>query len=102
VIRGVQGYGVIFDPDIPQPWERDTVNCRHCNRVIFVKPGSASTVYQIQGADGVWREEAGAWCGCCHGPVCLQCDADGRCLPFEAKLAKMEGQRVRSLTIAVP
>lgn len=84
-----RGYATITDPDA-QIWERDTASCGHCNTVIFVKPGTATTVYLIQHRDGRWTEEAGAFCRCCMTPVCLKCDRDGRCTPFEAWLQQQE------------
>ena len=88
------GYGVwVGDgPNI----ERDTITCGHCNAVVFVKPGTASTVYLIPHATDPtmpWREEPGAGCRMCHTPVCLRCYADGRCLPLEVQLELMEGRR---------
>lgn len=87
--RRIGGYAVITEPDKPT-WERDTVSCKHCGRVIYVKPGTASTVYQILHWDGHWTEEPGAWCACCHGPVCLPCHDVGTCTPIEKMLAEME------------
>jgi len=84
-----QGYATIFDPDRPL-WERDTVNCVHCGRVIYLKPHTAQTVYLIQHRDGRWTEEDGAGCHCCLGPVCLPCHAIGTCTPLEQQLAAME------------
>lgn len=85
----LSGYATITEPD-KQPQEWDTVNCRHCGRVIFIKPGSASTVYLIQHRDRRWTEEPGAGCRLCHGPVCLPCHDIGTCTPLEKKLAEME------------
>ena len=69
--------------------ERDTCQCCHCGAVVVVKPGTGCTVYLIASVQG-WREEAGAWCGCCSAPVCLRCHADGRCLPLERQLERLE------------
>jgi hypothetical protein len=70
--------------------ERDTVTCVHCSAVVFVKPGTGVTVYLLPDGRGQWREEAGAWCRLCHGPVCLRCHSHGRCLPLERRLELME------------
>jgi hypothetical protein len=70
--------------------ERDTITCKHCGAGIFVKPGTAITVYLIPNLDGTWREEAGAGCRACMGPVCLACEAKGRCFPLERWLEQQE------------
>lgn len=70
--------------------ERDTLTCVHCSAVVFVKPGSGVTVYLEPDLHGQWREEAGAWCRQCNGPVCLRCHHDGRCLPLERRLEQLE------------
>lgn len=83
------GYAQILDPDAPLV-ERDTCSCGHCNKVIFTKPGSASTTYLIQHRDGRWTEEAGAFCRVCMRPVCLRCHDLGSCLPLERWLDQQE------------
>ena len=98
----ISGYGIIVDPGISgQPWERDSVSCGHCNKVIWTKPGSASTVYLILHRDGRWTEEAGAMCRICMRSVCLPCHDHGACVPFEQWLLEQEGAKPRSLIIAV-
>lgn len=89
--RTSHGYLVVTDPHAPLR-ERDTLACRHCQRVIEVKPGTAATVYLIPDARGAYHEESGAFCRNCMGPVCLPCDVDGRCLPFERRLEQMEAR----------
>ncbi len=88
-----QGYATIVDPDQPLV-EYDTANCCHCNRVIFTKPASVSTVYLIQHLtpEGVifWSEEPGAACWHCQKPVCLRCHDRGECLPLERWLDQQE------------
>lgn len=74
--------------------ERDTCSCGHCGRVIFVKPGSASTVYLIQHRDFRWTEEPGACCRVCMRPVCLRCHDRGTCRPLERWLADQEHRAV--------
>lgn len=95
-MRKPQGYAQIVDPELLQPWERDTCQCGHCQKVIFTKPGSVQTVYLILHHDaGIgrswWTEEAGAFCRICMRPVCLPCHAVGGCRPFEVLLEEMEG-----------
>lgn len=95
------GYATIVDPASPLV-ERDTVQCCHCDRHIFVKPGTVGTVYLV--FDRLlwqWREEAGASCWHCMKPVCLRCHDHGRCTPLEQRLRAMEGRRPQGLTIAV-
>jgi hypothetical protein len=84
-----RGYATIVDPDRPT-WERDAIGCGHCQRIVFVKPGSATTVYLIQHRDGRWTEEAGAFCRVCMRPVCLPCHKLGTCTPFERMLEQQE------------
>lgn len=94
-MRRAGGYATVSDPDRPL-LEWDTITCGHCARVIFVKPGTATTVYLIQHRDLRWTEEAGAFCRVCMRPVCLLCHANGYCLPQERWLEQHEhgGRRV--------
>ena len=85
-----QGYAQIIEP--VQIVERDTASCGHCNRVIFVKPGTATTVYLIQHRDGHWTEEPGAFCRVCMRPVCLRCHDIGTCVPVERLLERLEAR----------
>lgn len=88
-----QGYGVITGPSTLR--EYDSITCGHCQRVVFVKPGSASTTYLLPGnhPDQPWREEPGAGCRVCMRAVCLACHDLGRCTPFELRIEAMEGRR---------
>lgn len=92
-MRRPHGYALIVDPDAPVV-EYDTVVCCHCNKIVFVKPGSASTVYLIQHLTPTgqiyWTEEPGASCWHCQRPVCLPCHDRGACLPLERWLDQME------------
>lgn len=92
-MRGTHGYATLVDPDRPtQEW--DVVSCVHCGKQIFVKPGTASTVYLIPTrTPGLFLEEPGASCFCCMRPVCLPCYDLGTCTPLERRLAQMEGRR---------
>ena len=92
------GYATIADPDRPL-FERDTVACGHCQKVVFVKPGTGATVYLILHVDDAqgahrWVEEAGAFCRICMRPVCLRCHGEGGCRPFERLLEQMERPHV--------
>lgn len=79
--------------------EMDTVQCRHCQRHIFVKPGTLSTVYMIPdtrpGMFGQFVEEPGAGCTICGGPVCLPCHDVGTCRPFMEDIARSETETAR-------
>lgn len=72
--------------------EHDTIACGHCNRIIFVKPGSASTVYIFYQLIGPPREEPGAFCRVCMRPVCLRCHDVGTCTPLERHLEELEAR----------
>lgn len=84
----------IADPAHRQLLEGGTINCKHCNAIIRVKPGSACTVYQLPtGIPYQYREVPGAWCRRC-GPICIGCYNRGGCRPFELWLdAKEQGIR---------
>ena len=91
-MRTPQGYAQIVDPDRPLI-ERDTISCGHCGLVVFVKPGTAATVYLIQHRDRSWTDEAGAFCRVCMRPVCLRCHDVGACRPLERWLELQEARR---------
>ena len=89
-MRRPNGYATIVDPDLPLI-EYDTASCCHCSRVIFVKPHTICTVFLVLDPQTrLWKEEAGAWCGCCMKPVCLPCHAKGTCTPLEKVLEQYE------------
>lgn len=90
-MRRPQGYATFTAPDGPVV-ERDTAQCCHCNAIIFVKPGSAATVYLTPRFGAPDQEEAGASCYRCLRPVCLSCHAAGRCRPFERQIEQMEAR----------
>lgn len=77
-MRKLGGYLLISDPDSPAIIERDTVQCRHCQRIVELKPGTMGTVYLVPDGQG-YREEAGAYCSSCSGPLCLPCEHKGGC-----------------------
>jgi hypothetical protein len=89
-MRTPTGYATIVDPDAPL-FEWDTCTCGHCQRVIFTKPGTASTIYLIVDRTTLqWREEPGAFCRRCMRPVCLACHAHGGCRTWEKLLERSE------------
>lgn len=86
-----KGVGTWIDPAADRPLEeRDSTNCGHCDRVIFVKAGTVATIYLITHRDGRVTEEPGAFCRCCMRPVCLRCHEIGSCTPFERWLEAKE------------
>ena len=91
-MRSHTGYAQIVDPDRPLV-ERDSTTCGHCQRVIFVKPGTAATVYLVLDRQTLhWHEEPGAFCRLCMRPVCLACHAHGGCIPWERQLEVSESR----------
>ncbi len=91
VLRGT-GYASIVEPDVPMV-ERDTITCGHCQRLIFVKPGTVSTVYLIfNKAAWAWEEVGGFFCKVCMRPVCPSCGDQGRCLVWEKRLEASEAK----------
>lgn len=70
--------------------EADTITCGHCNVVIQVKPGTASTVYVYPQMQGPPKEEAGAHCRVCDKAVCLRCCDFGICRPYMKRIEAME------------
>jgi hypothetical protein len=95
-MRNPHGYGVWTDRASGKTeLERDTVQCRHCQTHIAVKPGSVCTVYLLPDPlqPGHFKEEAGAWCARCGGPICLRCHAQGVCIPFMRKIEAAEAQQ---------
>ncbi len=57
--------------------EADTFSCKHCGKVVHVKP-------RMDPAD------MGGMCGCCGGLICPLCIAEGVCDPLEKKLERWE------------
>lgn len=91
-MRTPNGYGVWTDLESGRQQELDSAQCCHCQRHIWVKPGTGCTVYLIPDVTrpSGWREEPGAACRLCMKPVCLDCDAKGACTPFERTLERLE------------
>lgn len=93
-MRNPTGYSIVTSPDTDHPVaEYDNTSCGHCQQVIFVKPGSACTIYLI--VDPVawqWKEEPGAFCRVCMRPICLACHATGRCRTWERLIERAEAR----------
>jgi hypothetical protein len=69
------------------------MTCGHCQRVVFVKPGTACTVYLIfDRASWQWKEEPGAFCRVCMRPVCLAHRCLDSCLVWEKQLEASEAR----------
>jgi hypothetical protein len=77
-MRRPQGYAIIMDPSMPQPIERDTFTCFHCNTIVLIEPPPAPPV--------------GGFCRLCMRDICTKCTDYGACTPFEKKLEKMEAR----------
>lgn len=85
--KKIDGYGVWTDLSTGKAQEADTVQCKHCQNHIFVKPNTMSTVYRIWNLHTrQWTDEPGAWCRNCNGPVCLPCHEHGICNPTTRQL----------------
>lgn len=68
-----RGYAVLSSPATTK--EYDTITCAHCNSIVFLKK---------EGAD------PGGFCRHCMKGVCGKCADQGKCTPFEKKLAAYE------------
>ena len=98
-MRNPNGYATWTFADAPLI-ERDTARCGHCGCQIFIKPGTALTVYLFPQLTGPDKEEPGAGCRVCMSrTICLPCHANGVCVPLERKIEQMEarGRMRRSL-----
>lgn len=77
-----KGHSVVIDG-----WgvetHQDTYSCKHCQRVVFVKPKTDPNEF---------------WCASCAAPICQACKAQewnkpaGACSHFERRLAKAEAR----------
>lgn len=77
-----QGYATVTDPEKGLV-ERDTFTCGHCQRIVFVQPGTHSSGDVTM-------------CWQCATPVCQRCVAKQECTPFMRKLEAQEAQdRIR-------
>ena len=90
-MRIAHGYAMVSGPDVKLK-EYDTATCGHCNRIVFTKAGSASTVYLFPQMFGPPKEEAGAMCRVCMRAVCLTWHDDGNCVVLERRLEAMEAR----------
>lgn len=100
----VQGHVIAVDPDprrgTPGTVEYDTRTCVHCQRVLFLKPGSGGTVYFTFARGGAVHETLGAWCGRCAAPICLACERRGTCVPFEEAIRRYEARAALRACVA--
>ena len=88
-MRNPKGYGQLFDPDgnavatdeygRSVGTECDTFTCKHCNRVVFVRPRERP-------------EDLGGMCKQCMGLICPHCLSAGNCSPLEKRLAEQEAR----------
>lgn len=65
--------------DRDKAFEADTYTCKHCNRIVIVKP-------MCDPAD------LGRRCGGCDGLLCKRCSALDGCSHIEKRLAVMESR----------
>jgi hypothetical protein len=86
-MRKPGGYSIITDPDGPTI-EQDTFTCKHCCKVVFVKP-------RCDPAD------MGGRCTCCDGLICKFCVGKD-CDVMEKKLEREEsrGRMLRDMGFA--
>lgn len=70
------GWAIIVDPTLGKPREYDTFTCWHCNSIVIVD-----------------RKDKGGFCMRCMRQICAACVSNGRCIPFEKRLARIEGKR---------
>jgi hypothetical protein len=90
--KPITGYATTFEPDKPIV-ERDTMTCGHCQRAVFVKPGTACTTYLIfDRVNWRWQEEPGAFCRVCMRPVCLSPRCLSSCRVWEERLERSEAR----------
>ena len=77
-LRQQAGYLIGVDPGMSAPIENDSFTCRHCGKVVWVKP---------------FQSDFGT-CPVCDGLVCPACAAACRgergCDPWEEKLRRAE------------
>lgn len=72
-----QGYLVGVGDDII---ERDTITCKHCQRVVVVPPMSSGKPVKYD------------YCRNCDGWICQQCAGERRCLPWEKQMEAIEAR----------
>lgn len=78
-MRKPGGYSIITDPNAKGPSEEDTFTCKHCGKVVFVKPLCDPA-------------EMGGRCTLGCGLICKGCAQRGGCDPLEEKLLRWEAQ----------
>ena len=84
-----KGYVQVFGYNVI---ERDSITCGHCNKIVMVKPGTATTVYLLPQIVGPDKEEPGAMCKQCMSAICLECYDKGVCLPLMKQIEQMEAR----------
>jgi len=82
------GYSMIVNAgDTGQTVERDTYTCRHCNRIVAVRPMCDPM-------------ELGRRCGACDGLLCRRCSGLDGCTHIEVRLEAIERRAalIKSMT----
>lgn len=83
-MRHPDGYGVIFDPDLPLgKQESDTVRCGHCQHIWTVAPGQAG-------------QSSLHFCSGCDRIICPRCVQKSHCIPFEEDIQRREKQALEA------
>jgi len=80
-VQAQKGCGIWYDVNDNKIEAKclDSFTCFHCGRVVFVKP-------RCDPAD------MGGFCRVCAKLVCQDCNAKGRCDPWEEQMQRMEAK----------
>lgn len=70
--------------------ERKTATCAHCDKIVFVQPGTDGTSPLSPLAEQEF--DPPAVCHICWALVCADCHRKGTCTPLEERLRKIEAK----------
>jgi hypothetical protein len=70
--------------------ERKTITCAHCDKLVYVQPGTDGTS-PLSPLAGV-QQLPPSVCHICWALVCIQCHGLGVCRPLEERLRKLEAR----------
>jgi hypothetical protein len=77
--------------------EHDSTVCKHCGRIMLMKPGFGSKPFMVvMRADGTHYEREAGFCRNCYGHICPVCDGKG-CKPYLAKIDEDEAAQRKRL-----
>lgn len=93
--RKAEGISVITMP-AGGSIERKTATCAHCDRIVYVQPGTDGTA-PLSRPDPIMEAPGNApeppsVCHVCWALVCPRCHATGECKPLEKRLAQLEAR----------